>query len=312
MLKNNKTKRHFLKEGAGSGVLIQVSEFRGTLTSVEDGGNDCDCILHLEDCWMDNCSICTYEWCSPEWFDGYFNNGTVDLKVTFIDALDEDEIKENINAIEIGQKIDDEDFTISHGGGWVHQSLKDKASGDVFDGKVSEWRNNHPHSIKVKDKDGYYIDCEIDKILFDFGDQIEEVYQAVEGLYLEDDEELVEDDSIEDYEESKTKRQLRSNKNEASFMSDYKNKKLDETVIDSVVREIRSKYDNLFDTISVDGNKIILHFDDEDASLEIEAKGTKVVPTLCIPLTWHHLESKQDVSDFVKHLMDEINSLFSN
>jgi len=297
-------KRRYFKEGAGAGVLLQVSEFKGTLTDIKDGGKDCDCILHLEECWMDGCSICTYYWCSPEWFDGYFNNGTVDLYINFTDAINEDEIKENINAIEIGQKIDDEDFTISHGGGWSHQSLKDKASGEVFDGKVSEWRNNHPHSIGVKDKDGYYIECEIENIVFDFGDQIEEVYQAVEGLYLEDDEEE-DDDMNENYKKSSaiTKRIKQYKEN---MMDDRESDSLSVSAIDAIIKEIRSKYEDMFDTISTRGNEIVLHLNNADAELHITTSGNNCDAYLVTFLNNKKVETKRDIQRYVNDVIKTV------
>lgn len=102
----------------------------------------------------------------------------------------------------------------------------------------------------------------------------------------------------------------KTRKNEQGMMSDASRDMIDEPVIDALVREIRSRYDEVFDTISVEGNKLILHFDDEDASLEIEVRGTKCIPTLCIPLSHSNIELNQDVRDFIKHILDESSCYF--
>ena len=102
----------------------------------------------------------------------------------------------------------------------------------------------------------------------------------------------------------------RTRKYEQGMMSDASRDMIDEPVIDALVREIRSRYDEVFDTISVEGNKLILHFDDENASLEIEVNGTKCIPTLCIPLSHGNIELNQDVRDFIKHVLDESSYYF--
>lgn len=97
----------------------------------------------------------------------------------------------------------------------------------------------------------------------------------------------------------------KTRKNEQGMMSDASRDMIDEPVMSALVREIRSRYDEVFDTISVKGNKLILHFDDENASLEIEVRGTKCIPTLSIPLSYGNIELNQDVRDFIKHILDE-------
>lgn len=174
---------HKLFEGAGAGVEITVHEFKGKLVGVEDGGKDCDCILHLENCSMLGCTVSTYYWSSPDWMVGDFENGKVDLKVVF-PFYEDNEVDDVIKDIEIGQNIAIDDLNIMHGGGWSHVSLDGENEGQSND------------TFELFDINGDYVNCEIQSIVFNFGEQIEDFYQDAEDDWLKEEDDNEEFESV--------------------------------------------------------------------------------------------------------------------
>lgn len=84
-----------------------------------------------------------------------------------------------------------------------------------------------------------------------------------------------------------------------NWMEDSSSDMLDVPAIDAIVKEINSKYKDIFDTISVRRNEIIMHLDNADAELHIKTSGTYCESYLVMPLTNKHIETKQDVRRFV-------------
>jgi hypothetical protein len=191
-------KRRMFKEGAGAGVLIQVPHIEGEIVSVEKDTKNDGCILvTLKNAKMEDCTLSTY-YNSSEW-ERDFTNGNVVLYIAL------DEVYENGEEITTDEIINDielynwkhDDITISHGGGYVHNSLEGECHGDVFDGIVYEWRYNHRPEVVLKSKGTDYYYGTLEEIDFDFDSQIEEYYEESESDWMNDnDDDIIDDDEI--------------------------------------------------------------------------------------------------------------------
>ena len=69
-----------------------------------------------------------------------------------------------------------------------------------------------------------------------------------------------------------------------NWMEDSSSDMLDMPAIDALVKEIKSKYKDMFDTISVRRNEIVMHLDSADAELHITTSGTYCEFYLVMPL----------------------------
>ena len=87
-------------------------------------------------------------------------------------------------------------------------------------------------------------------------------------------------------------------KNE-NWMDDRQPDTLDIPAIDALTKEIRSKYDDMFDSVSVRGNEIVMHLDNADAELHITTSGTYCESYLVVNLTNKRIETNRDVQRFV-------------
>jgi len=84
-----------------------------------------------------------------------------------------------------------------------------------------------------------------------------------------------------------------------NWMEDNLSDMLDVPAIDAIIKEIKNKYEDMFDTISVRRNEIVMHLDNADAELHIKTSGTYCESYLIMPLTNKHIETKRDVQRFV-------------
>lgn len=87
-------------------------------------------------------------------------------------------------------------------------------------------------------------------------------------------------------------------KNE-NWMDDRQPDTLDMPAIDALTKEIRSKYNDMFDSVSVRANEIVMHLDNADAELHITTSGTYCESYLVVNLTNKRIETKRDIQRFV-------------
>jgi hypothetical protein len=89
-------------------------------------------------------------------------------------------------------------------------------------------------------------------------------------------------------------------KNE-NWMDDKQPDTLDMPAIDALTKEIRSKYDDMFDSVSIDGKEIVMHLDNADAELHIKIKtpSNYCESYLVMHLGGMYVETKRDVQRFV-------------
>ena len=87
-------------------------------------------------------------------------------------------------------------------------------------------------------------------------------------------------------------------KNE-NWLDDRQPDALDIPAIDALTKEIRSKYNDMFDSVSVRGNEVVMHLDNADAELHITTSGTYCESYLVVNLTNKRIETNRDVQHFV-------------
>lgn len=94
-----------------------------------------------------------------------------------------------------------------------------------------------------------------------------------------------------------------------NWMEDSSSDMLDVPAIDAIVKEIKNKYEDMFDTISVHRNEIVMHLDNADAELHITTSGTYCESYLVMPLANKHIETKRDVQRFVDNTMHNVEDI---
>ena len=94
------------------------------------------------------------------------------------------------------------------------------------------------------------------------------------------------------------KAMIRRCKREA-WMDDRQSDTLDVASVEAVVKEIKSKHGDMFDTVSTHGNEVVMHLDDADAELHVKTSGTYCESYLVVNLRSMHVETKRDVQRFV-------------
>lgn len=94
-----------------------------------------------------------------------------------------------------------------------------------------------------------------------------------------------------------------------NWMEDSSSDMLDTPAIDALIKEIKSKYKDMFDTISVRRNEIVMHLDNADAELHITTSGTYCESYLVMPLTNKHIETKRDVQRFVDNTIRNVEDI---
>lgn len=96
------------------------------------------------------------------------------------------------------------------------------------------------------------------------------------------------------------KAMIRRYKKEA-WMDDRQFDSIDVPAVDAVVKEIKSNYDDMFDSVSIDGKEIVMHLDNADAELHIKIKtpANYCESYLVVNLGGMYIETKRDVQRFV-------------
>ena len=302
-------KRRYFKEGAGSGVLIQVPHLEGDIVSVEKDNKDCIAVT-LENVKMEDCTLNTYYIGSHT--DGTFTNGKV---IFYIDSIyDDSDDSEELSVDDVlGDialtKFECDDITISHGGGWSHASLEGNCNGEVYSGLHYEWRDlfsNPTFAFKAKNGN-YYYDCDVEEIDFNFGSQIEDYYQYIEDYHLhggDEDEYVMDENHKKSSAITKRIKQYKEN-----MMDDRDSDSLSVSAIDAIIKEIRSKHEDMFDTISTRGNEIVMHLNNVDAELHITTAGNNCDAYLVTFLNNKKVETKRDVQRFVNDVIKTVEDM---
>ena len=91
---------------------------------------------------------------------------------------------------------------------------------------------------------------------------------------------------------------IRKYKREA-WMDDRQSDTLDVSAVDAVLKEIKSKHDDMFDSVSMEGKEFVMHLDNADAELHIKTSGMHCESYLVVHLRDMHVETKRDVQRFV-------------
>ena len=94
------------------------------------------------------------------------------------------------------------------------------------------------------------------------------------------------------------KTMIRRYKREA-WMDDRQSDTLDIASVEAVVKEIKSKHGDMFDTVTTHGNEVVMHLDNADAELHVKTSGTYCESYLVVNLRDMHVETKRDVQRFV-------------
>lgn len=97
-------------------------------------------------------------------------------------------------------------------------------------------------------------------------------------------------------------------KNE-NWMDDRQPDTLDIPAIDALTKEIRSKYNDMFDSVSVRANEIVMHLDNADAELHITTSGTYCESYLVVNLTNKRIETSRDVQRFVDDTIRSVDDI---
>lgn len=97
-------------------------------------------------------------------------------------------------------------------------------------------------------------------------------------------------------------------KNE-NWMDDRQPDTLDMPAIDALTKEIRSKYNDMFDSVSVRANEIVMHLDNVDAELHITTSGTYCESYLVVNLTNKRIETKRDIQRFVDDTISAVEDI---
>lgn len=94
-----------------------------------------------------------------------------------------------------------------------------------------------------------------------------------------------------------------------NWMDDRQQDTLDEPAKNAIIKEIKNKYDNMFDSVSVRGNEIVMHLDNTDAELHVKTSGTYCESYLVVNLRDMHVETKRDVQRFVNDTIRSVDKL---
>ena len=103
-------------------------------------------------------------------------------------------------------------------------------------------------------------------------------------------------------------RELKRYKKE-NWMNDRQSDMLDMPAMDALIKEIKSKYKDMFDTISVRGNEIEMHLDNADAELHITTSGAYCESYLVMHLSNKHIDTKRDVQRFVEDTISTLEDI---
>ena len=194
--------KKLFKEGAGSGVLITMSDLVGQFDHAVKCDDDC-LDVYIKNVSLEDCVIHTYYWSTEKW---NFTHGKAVLTYDTSD-LTEDEKDELIDDLKHSDGIGTGSCTLTHGGGWVHNSLEGMITCDVYDGIHNDWM--HLHSSLRDER----WDVNITEIKLDFGKQLEEFYQEGEDNYMAAEEEpdyYSDDQEAEDAENWMNEKRIRN------------------------------------------------------------------------------------------------------
>lgn len=176
-------KKNLVKEGAGAGVLITIEDLVGQFDHYKEN-NDDTVDVHLKNVSLENCAIHTYYWSTEKWD---FNGGKAVLTYDWSDFTDQEK-KEFLEDLKKSSGIGTGSCTLTHGGGYLHASLNDMITCDVYGGLHYDWL--HLHNALRDER----WDVDITEIKLDFGNQLEEFYQDGEDKYLHYDDEYYSDE----------------------------------------------------------------------------------------------------------------------
>ena len=86
---------------------------------------------------------------------------------------------------------------------------------------------------------------------------------------------------------------------------------LDIPAVDAVAKEIRSKYDDMFDSVSIEGKEIVMHLDNADAELHIKIKtpANYCESYLVMRLGGMYVETNRDVQRFVDDTISAVEDI---